>query len=327
VSNVVTGWPSDAVGGKGRGTVPRAGLRHWWQSPLSRRRVLTAYLCLTPWLIGFVLFIAYPIAASFYYSLTDYPILQSPKWVGGKNYVAMVHDPLFWQSLQVTVTYSLLAVSGSIVIGYAIALLLNQRIAGMPVWRTLFFLPSIVPAIAAAYLWAWIFNPDFGLANGLLEFFQLPTPGWFTSPTWVLPAFIIMTLWAAGGNLIVYLAALQQVPTQLYEAAEIDGAGRWRQLIHVTLPMTSPILLFTFLIGIIASFQVFTAGYVVTNGGPSNASLFYVLYLFRNGWQYFKMGYASALAWVLMLIIMALTLITLWASRRFVYYEHSDQEA
>ena len=136
-----------------------------------------------------------------------------------------------------------------------------------------------------------------------------------------------MTLWTAGGNLIVYLAALQQVPTTLYEAAEIDGAGPWSRLLNITLPMTSPILLFTFLIGIIGSFQVFTAGYVVTNGGPGNASLFYVVYLFRNGWQYFKMGYASALAWILMLIIMVLTLVTLWASRRFVYYEHSDQES
>jgi multiple sugar transport system permease protein len=323
VTNVVTEWPSGTVGGQ----VQPARLRRWWQSPMARRRILTAYLCLTPWLLGFVLFIAYPIAASFYYSLTDYPILNSPRWVGIRNYVALVHDALFWQSLKVTVVYSLAAVSGSVVLGYAIALLLNQRVLGMPVWRTLFFLPSIVPAIAAAYLWAWIFNTDFGLLSGILVFLHLPRPGWFTSPDWVLPAFIIMTLWTAGGNLIVYLAALQQVPTTLYEAAEIDGAGPWSRLVNITLPMTSPILLFTFLIGIIGSFQVFTAGYVVTNGGPGNASLFYVVYLFRNGWQYFKLGYASALAWILMLIIMLLTLVTHWASRRFVYYEHRDQES
>jgi multiple sugar transport system permease protein len=200
-------------------------------------------------------------------------------------------------------------------------LLLNEKVSGLSVWRTLYFVPSIVPAIASAYLWTWMFNTDFGVINSVLKTFGLPGPKWFGSEEWVLPAFIIMQLWGAGGGLVLYLAALQGVPTTLYEAAKVDGAKGWQQLVHVTLPMTSPVILFTFLTGIIGSFQVFTAGYVVTNGGPNNASLFYVLYLFRNGWRYYEMGYAAALAWVLLLIILVLTVLSLYVSRRLVYYE------
>jgi multiple sugar transport system permease protein len=205
-------------------------------------------------------------------------------------------------------------------VGYGLALVLNQKVKGLSFWRTAFYMPAIIPSLAIAYLFAWMFNGDLGLINAGLGFFGIKGPGWFGSREWVLPAFILMHMWAAGGGLVLYLSALQSVPTALYDAAVVDGANALQKFWHVTLPMTSPVILFTFLTGLIGSFQVFTAAYAVTSGGPANASLFYVLYLYRNGWKYFKMGYAAALAWILFLILLALTLVTLRVSGRLVYY-------
>jgi len=300
--------------------------RSWWQSPQTRKEALEGLVCLLPWIVGFLAFTAGPLIYSGYISLTDYPILQEPEWVGLENFQSMFSDDLFWKSLRVTALYTLVAVPGGVIIGYSIALLLNQQIFGLSFWRTAYYVPAVVPAVATAYLWAWMFNPDFGIINGFLLRLGVEPPKWFGSEEWVLPAFIIMSLWGAGGGLVLYLAALQGVPTSLYDAAKVDGANAWHRLRHVTLPMTSPVILFTFLTGLIGSFQVFTAGFLITNGGPNNASLFYVLYLYRVGWRYFKMGYASALGWVLFAIIMVLTLITLRASGRLVYYENSEEE-
>lgn len=297
--------------------------RRWWQSRRARNQAIAGYVLILPWVVGLVIFTAYPIAASAYYSMTDYSILNEPSWIGLQNYRTMVADPLFWQSLKVTAVFCVIVVPGGVAVGYLMAVLLNQKIRFLSVWRTIYFLPSIVPAVATSIIWAWIFNQDYGLITGFLRPLGLPSPVWFGSTDWVLPAFIIMTIWGCGGNLILYLAALQQVPTELYEAASIDGARAWQRLIHVTLPMTSPVILFTLITGTISSFQIFTAGYVITNGGPLNASLFYVLYLYRIGWQYYEMGYASALAWVLLIIMLGLTLLMFAASRRFVYYESS----
>jgi multiple sugar transport system permease protein len=299
--------------------------RSWWHSPQARKEALEGFVCLLPWIIGFLAFTAGPLLYSSYISFTDYPILQEPRWVGLENYRSMVNDDLFWKSLRVTALYTLVAVPGGVIIGYVMALLLNQQILGLSFWRTAYYVPAVVPAVATAYLWAWMFNPDFGVINGFLIRLGVEPPKWFGSEEWVLPAFIIMSLWGAGGGLVLYLAALQGVPTTLYDAAKVDGANAWHRLRHVTLPMTSPVILFTFLTGLIGSFQVFTAGFLITNGGPNNASLFYVLYLYRVGWRYFKMGYASALGWVLFAIIMVLTLITLRASGRLVYYESSEE--
>lgn len=295
--------------------------RYRWLSRRQRRDTLIALACLTPWIVGFLVFTLYALGASLYYSLTDYPILGSPAFVGLQNFITLFQDRLFWTSLRVTSIYTFVGVPAAIIIGFAMASLLNQKIRGLAIWRTIFYLPSIVPAVAAAYIWSWIFEPEFGLLDALLRVFHMSGPDWLASTTWVLPAFIIMYLWGAGGNLLLYLAALNQVPTELYEAARVDGARGWGRLWHVTLPMCSPVILFTFLTGIIGTLQVFTNAYVLTNGGPNNASLFYVLYLYQNGWQYFKMGYASALAWVLFLLMLALTVITLRVSRRLVYYE------
>ena len=185
-------------------------------------------------------------------------------------------------------------------------------------------MPAVVPGLATTYLFAWMFNSDIGLINGALRMIGIQGPQCFGSREWVLPAFMMMHIWAAGGGLILYLAALQGVPTTLYDAAVVDGTNAWQKFWNVTLPMTSPVVFFVFLTGMIASFQVFTAGYIVAGGGPAKASLFYVLYLYRSGWQHFEMGYAASLAWVLFLIIMLLTLLSLRASQRMVYYEFAS---
>jgi multiple sugar transport system permease protein len=291
----------------------------------SRRRAIVGYLFIGPWLLGFLIFTAYPIVMSAYYSLTNYDILSAPTFVGLKNYRYMFHDPLFWTSLRLTAIYCGVVVPATIVIGFGLAVMLNQKVHWLPVWRSIYFLPSVVPAIAGAFLWEWIFNPDYGFVNGALHWIGISGPQWFASTTWVIPTFILLALWGAGGGLLLYLAALQQVPKTLYEACEIDGAGPFKRLIHVTLPMTSPVILFQFLTGLITSFQVFTAGYVITQGGPDNASLFYIVYLYRVGWQYFQMGYASALAWILLILTLAITGVTLLVARRVVHYEYTGK--
>src|ERR1700722_13836861 len=227
----------------------------------SRREALVAYLFISPWLLGFLIFTAYPLLASLYYSFTNYPLLQGPRWAGLANYRQLMADPLLWQSLRITGIYVAAVVPGSVAIGYAIALLLNQKVRWLRVWRTIYFLPSVMPAIASAFLWSFIFNGEYGLVNGALRKVGVNGPAWFGSPTWVLPAFIIMTLWTAGAGIILYIAALQQVPRSLYDAALVDGANAWRRLWHITIPMTSPVILFTFLTGLIGSFQIFTAGF------------------------------------------------------------------
>jgi multiple sugar transport system permease protein len=291
----------------------------------SGRRAAVGYLFIGPWLLGFLIFAVYPIVMSAYYSLTNYNILNPPTYVGLQNYRYMFRDPLFWKSLTVTGIYCGVAVPGSIVVGYTLALMLSQRVRWLPVWRSVYFLPSVVPAIAGAYLWQWMFNPIYGFVNSALHYVGISGPQWFASTTWVLPTFILLALWGSGSGLLLYLAALQQVPKSLYDACKVDGGNAFQRLIHVTLPMTSPVILFQFLTSLIASFQVFTAGYVITQGGPDNASLFYILNLYENGWQYFRMGYASALAWILLLLTLGITGVTLLIARRIVYYEYAGR--
>ena len=298
--------------------------RTWWRSRLRRQEVLVAYLFILPWIIGFLVFTAGPILVSFALSFTQYKIITPATAVGLDNYAAMIRDRNFWQSLRVTTIYTLGSVPLNVVVGYLLALMLNQKIKGLSFWRTTFFMPSVVPILAVSYLFAWMLNPNIGLVNGLLRQVGIQGPEWFSSREWVIPSFIIMSLWGVGGGMVLYLAALQGVPTALYDAAKADGANAWHRFYHVTLPMTSPVIFFNFLMGLIGSFQVFASAFFVTGGGPANASLFYVLYLFRNGWEYFRMGYASALAWVLFLIIMAATLVSFRLSGRFVYYETSE---
>ncbi len=294
--------------------------RRGWLSPLRLREAVEAYVLLTPMILGLLLFTIGPILYSFYLSFTEYEILSPPVFIGLRNYLSMASDDLFWTSLKVTTIYTAAAVPLGVITGYLLALLLNQRVAGLSVWRMIFYVPSVVPALASAYLFLWLFNSEMGLVNAGLRAIGIVGPKWFASREWVLPSYLLMGLWGAGGGMILYLAALQGVPTELYEAAMLDGAGAWRKFVHVTIPMTSPVIFFTTLMGIIGTFQIFTAGYVMTGGGPGNASLFYCLNLYRQAWGAQHMGYGAALAWVLFVIIMTLTVITMRVSGRLVYY-------
>jgi len=290
-------------------------------SQLRRKEELTAYLFLLPWIIGFVVFTAGPIIASIYLSLTSYDLFSSPKFVGLSNFKEMFFkDKLFWHSLKVTTIYSVVSVPLHIAIGYTLALLLNQRIKGLAWFRTIYYMPAVVSGVSVAILFQWIFNPELGLVNAILSKFGIQGPRWFASVQWALPTFIIMSLWSVGGGIVIYLAGFQGIPTELYESAELDGAGGLEKLRYITIPLTTPVIFLQLIMGIIGSFQVFTQAYVITAGGPANATLFYVLYLYQNGWQFFRMGYASALAWVLFAIIVTLTLVIFRTSGRWVYY-------
>ncbi len=296
-------------------------------SYLAKREERYFYIFILPWIIGFVVFIGGPMIASIFFSFCRYDVIRPPQWIGITNFTELMKDSLFWKSLKVTFTYSLASVPLGMVVSLAIALLLNQKIRGVAWFRTIVYLPAVISGVAVSLLWLWIFNPDFGILNFLLwKLFRIPGPTWVSSEEWVLPALIIMSLWTIGGGIIIYLAGLQGIPTELYEAAEIDGAGSWRKFLRITLPMISPVLLFNLVMGIIGSFQVFTQVYVMTSGGPHFASLFYILYLYRQAFEYFNMGYASALAWVLFFIILGLTMLVFRSSPLWVHYEGTLQK-
>jgi multiple sugar transport system permease protein len=280
------------------------------------------FLFICPWLIGFLLFTAGPMLASLWLSFQKYD-LHSMEFVGGENYRRLfVKDPLFWKSLENSILYAVGAVPLGLAGSLAIALLLNQPVRGVRLFRTLFYLPSLVPAVASALLWQWIFNADNGVLNLGLGFFGVPNIQWLQDDHWTMPAFIIMSLWGiGGGRMIIFLAGLQGIPEHYYEAARIDGASGWSQFRNVTLPLLSPVMFFNLILGLIGAFQVFTSAYVMTGGGPNNASLFYALYLFRNAFEYFKLGKASAMAWILFVILLGITLVQFRASKRWVYYE------
>jgi len=295
---------------------------------LRRREARAAYLFISPWLIGFTLFTAGPMIASLVLSLTRYDIMHAPVWVGLRNYVKLfTADPKFWHSLGVTVTYAVVAIPLGLAFGFALAYLLNLKVPGVPFWRTVFYMPSVMPAVASALLWGAIFNPRYGILNWFLGLAGIRGPGWLSSPDWALPALIVMSLWSVGGGMIIYLAGLQCIPTTLYESAQIDGANGWKQLRHITLPLMTPVIFYNLVIGIIGTFQYFTEVYVLTAnssgglGGPADATLFYNIYLYNNAFRYLDMGFASALAWVLFAIVLLLTLLVFRSSAAWVYYE------
>jgi multiple sugar transport system permease protein len=307
------------------------------EGKMERKEALWFWFFISPWAIGFLVFTIGPIIASGYLSLTRYNLSSSPVFVGFDNYANLATDKIFWKSLQVTAYYTFLAVPLGICLSLALAVLLNQKIPFVGVFRTLYYLPSLLGAsVAVVLLFQWLFNSQFGIINYLIRATVGPNgaiplgivgPKWFESPNWTVPTLVIMSLWGFGGSMLVYLSALQGVPTQLYEAATIDGAGRIRQFFHVTLPMISPVILFTFITGIIGSFQVFTPAYIVSNGSgsPAYSLMFYVLYLFNNAFRTYRMGVANAQAWILFIIVLLMTLLLFRLSRRFVYYE-SDEE-
>ncbi len=284
------------------------------------------YLFILPWVIGFIVFTVGPMLASLWISLTSYNLAEM-RYIGLHNYNALLlHDELFWKSLWNTALYVLVSVPLGLTGSLLLAMLLNTEIRGMSFLRTIYYLPSLTPAVASALLWMWVFHPDIGILNYALHSIGVHnTPGWLQSEQWAMPALIIMSLWGIGGaRMIIFLAGLQGISDHYYEAATIDGANAFRRFLHITLPLITPVIFFNLVLGIIGAFQVFTNAYVMTEGGPNNATLFYALYLYRNAFVFFKMGRASAMAWILFGVLFVFTYIQFRNSRRWVFYEGGE---
>jgi multiple sugar transport system permease protein len=290
---------------------------------LSRANLRNGLLFCLPWLIGLTVFLIYPLCAAFYYSLCDYSVLLPPVFIGFDNYTGLLHDPLFWKSLRNTAFFALGSVSLGLFVSLGLALLLNSKVKALGLYRTIFFLPSLMPVVASSILWMWLYNGQSGLINAGLRAIGISGPAWLADPTWSKPAIVIMAVWGAGNAMVVYLAGLQDVPTSLYEAAIIDGAGFFQRLIHVTIPMISPVIYFNVVLSIISGFQAFTQAFIMTGGAgaPERSTLFYVLNLYNVGFQDLRMGYASAMAWVLFVLILLLTFAATKLSQRFVTYD------
>lgn len=292
-----------------------------------RREYLTGYLFVSPWIFSLVVFTAYPTIASFFFAMTDYNILKPPEFVGLKNFQIMFfEDPLFWTSVKNTIYYALISVPSSLLLGLILAMLLNQKLSGIGIYRTVFYLPSLVPAVAATLLGLVILDPRLGLVNEFLSNFGIAPIGWFRSAAWSKPALILISLWlGTGATMLIFLAALKEVPQSLMDAAMIDGANAYQRFRNVTLPLISPTILFNLILGIIGSFQVFGTAFVATgsanSAGPLNSLLMYMILLYRNAFRYFNMGYASAMALVMFLVLVLLTLLTIRSSSQWVYYE------
>ncbi len=294
---------------------------------MERRNLRNGLLFASPYILGFLFFMAYPVLASIYFSFCQYDVLHAPQWIGLANFRELWHDPLFWKSIWNTLYFTFFSVPLSMILSVGLALLLNNKIRGIAVFRTIFFLPSIVPIVASSVLWLWVLNPESGLVNGMLhQFFGLEGPGWLADEHWSKPALIIMSLWSIGGAMVIFLAGLADVPVSLYEVAEIDGAGIWSKFRHVTLPMITPTILFNLVMGLIGAFQYFTQAYVMTmgKGTPLDSTLFYCLYLYRCSFVYLRMGYASAMAWILFTVILGATIGVMISSKRWVYYHGQD---
>lgn len=286
------------------------------------REKLDGYLFISPWILGFFIFTIGPMIASFYFSFTDYSLLEASRWVGLDNYRELfTKDPKFGISLVVTFKYAFASVPLGMILALFVALLLNQKVPGIRFYRTAFYLPSLLGGVALTLIWMWVFSPAYGLLNSLLRMVGLEGPLWFQNQTWALPGLIIMSLWGIGVSMIIFLAGLQNIPVHLYEAAEMDGAGSFGRFFNVTLPMLSPTIFFNLVMAVIGSLQTFAQAFIATSGGPNNATLFYALYLYQNAFQFFEMGYASAMAWVLFVIIMVLTMLVLRSSPMWVFYE------
>lgn len=286
------------------------------------RRNLEGWAFASPWVLGFVLFTAGPMLASAVMAFTQWDLLTPPRFIGLQNFrTALWDDPLVWHSLRVTTAYAVIAVPLNIVLGLGLALMLNSGIRGLRGYRTAYFLPSVLSGVSVALLWRWVFENRFGLANTLLAYLGIQGPNWLGDGSWALASLIIMNVWSVGGGMIIYLAGLQGIPTVFYEAAEVDGANSWQRLWHITIPLVTPALFFQFVIGLIQALQVFTQPFVMTQGGPYNSTLFFVLYLYQNAFQYFQMGYASTLAWILFFYILVLTLLVFRSGQWWVHYE------
>lgn len=305
-------------------------IRSFFSKPLRVREAIDGYVFIAPWLLGLLIFTLYPFLSGFYYSLADFDALTPPRWVGLGNYRKILfEDDLFWKAVYNTAWYTGVSVLPGVVSGLLLAVLLNQKVRGITLFRTLFYMPSIVPSVASVALFLFILHDRFGLLNETLyNLFGIKGPSWLTSPEWSKPSLVIWSLWGVGGGMIIYLAGLQNVPDSMHEAAQIDGAGAIRRFFSITLPMISPTLLFVFVMTIIGSFQIFTpvfllggSNYGMAAAGPMNSLLFWVVHIYNNAFFYFRMGYASALSWILFLLLVILTVLQFQLSNRWVYYE------
>lgn len=292
-----------------------------WFKTLRGRRTVTGYIFISPFILGVLLWVLIPAVTALWLVFHDWNLISPARYIGLNNIARLGADKLFWQALKVTTIYTIFSVPLSLIISFSLALLINQPFRGIALFRTIFYLPSIMPVVAAAVLWAWIFNTEFGLLNIVLRSVGLPKIAWLQQPGWALPALILMSLWNVGAPMIIFLAGLQGISEVFYEAAKIDGAGRLAQLRHITIPLMTPTIFFNLVIGIINSFQIFTAALIMTGGGPQNATLFFVLYLYQVGFRFLEMGYAATLSWVLFFILMVLTWFVFKTVGRQVHYE------
>jgi multiple sugar transport system permease protein len=288
---------------------------------LRHKEALAGYIFILPAVLGFILWTAGPMLYSLWLSFHSWNLVQPPKWVGLGNFREMWNDRIFWASVRATLTYAAILVPLFQLLSFAMAMLLNLKIPGISFFRSAFYLPVVIPVAAASFLWGFIFNSEFGLLNYVLRQLGIDKILWFQEPRYAMAAMVIMSLWLFGGTMVIYLAALQGVPEHLYEAASLDGANALRRLFVVTIPMMSPVIFFNFVLGVIGALQIFTQSYIITDGGPQNSTRFYSLMIYERGFRDFQMGYASALAWVLYLFIMALSLLIFRSLGRMVYYE------
>lgn len=289
---------------------------------IGRREAWAGFIFASPWAIGFLVFMAYPLIASIYFSFCDYSVLKPPIWVGLDNYKALLHDELFWKTLKNTLIYAVIALPAGMATAIILAMLLNTKVKGMAAYRTFFFIPSLVPQVSLAILWMWVLNGEHGVLNPILKTVGITGPNWMGDPNWSKPSLVLMGMWGVGNAMLIYLAGLQDVPTQLIEASELDGANSWQKTVNVTLPMISPVILFNLIMGIIGTLQVFTVPYIMfPNGAPEHSTYFYAVYLYDNAFRYHKMGYASAMGWIMFLMILVLTVCSLRMSEKHVHYQ------
>lgn len=296
------------------------------RSRAAREESRAGWIAISPWIVGFAIFTLFPMGWSLYLSFTSYDVLSSPRWLGTQNYDNIfTNDPIFWKSVRNTFIYALIYVPLHLVTAFSIALLLHQATKWQSAFRTIMYLPAMTPAVATSYVWLSILNPNDGWLNRTLRALHLPAPLWTVDPFWTKPTIVLTGIWVLGGAMVIFLAALQGVPKDLYEAAKLDGASAWQRMWAVTIPMVSPVILFNLTVSTIASLGVFTQGFVMydSRGGPENSALFIMMYLYRRGFENFQMGYASAVAWVLFLIIVSITILQFYLSRRFVHYDNA----
>jgi multiple sugar transport system permease protein len=289
-----------------------------------QKESIAFYLFILPWMLGFVIFTFGPMIASGFLSFTKFSVMSPPTWIGTTNYVNMVHTALFWKSMGNTLFMVALDLPLGLIASLSAAVLLNQKLRGVNVFRAIFYLPVLIPTIANILLWVWIFDKDSGILNVILKLVGIPGQPWLTDELWSKPSLIFMNLWGLGGAMLIYLAGLKGVPIELHEAARIDGASTWQGFWKITMPLLSPTILFQLVIGVIYEFQIFTQGYIL-GGGPNFSTTFYVLELFNNAFRYLKMGYASAMAWVLFGVTLVITLLVFRSTPYWVYYEAERQ--